>query len=74
MSDPNVPGADVIPLPQLTPVVAPFNLRSAQQTQSLIDPATFLQNHPEQIKKPDYHFPEPKAANNVANRAEVHQI
>jgi hypothetical protein len=68
MSDPTIPVADVIPLPQ--PVsVAPYNLRSAQ---SLIDPATLLKSHPEQSQKPVYYYTKPKAADNVANRAVVH--
>jgi hypothetical protein len=68
MSDPTIPVADVFPLPRPTPVV-PYNLRSAQ---SLIDPITLLQSHPEQIKKSDYYYTKPKAADNAANRAVVH--
>ena len=68
MSDPTIPAADVIPLPRPTPV-APYNLRSPQ---SLLDPMTLLQSHPEEIKKPVYYYTEPKAANNAANRAVVH--
>jgi hypothetical protein len=69
MSDPTIPVADVIPLPQPASV-APYNLRSAQ---SLIDPATLLKSHPEQSQKPvSYYYTKPKAADNAANRAVVH--
>jgi hypothetical protein len=71
MSDPTIPMADVIPMPRPAPVVAPYNLRSAQQ--SLIDPATLLKSHPEQSQNPVYYATKPKAApDNAANRAEVH--
>lgn len=68
MSDPTIPVADVIPLPRPTPV-PPYNLRSAQ---SLIDPVTLLQSHPEQSQKPVYYYTKPQAADNAANRAVVH--
>jgi hypothetical protein len=70
MSDPTIPTVDVTPLPRPAPVVAPYNLRSAQQ--SLIDPVTLLKLHPEQTKKPVYYYTKPKAADNAANRAQVH--
>lgn len=72
MSDPAptiLPAADVIPLPRPAPV-APSNPRPTRSLVSLVTPE---QEHPEQSqKKHDFYYKPRQAADNAANRAEVH--